>query len=73
MKKYFEELQGEFGDEKPCDKYALYKRLSKVRRNVDRKYSSSHPESRASTPSLETLPSKSIETNFRKNWLPRRR
>ena len=37
MKKYFEELQAEFGDEKPCDKYTLYKRLTKVRRNVDRK------------------------------------
>ena len=35
--KRFEELQKEFGDEKPTDKYALYKRLSKVRRTVDRK------------------------------------
>ena len=37
MKKYFEELQKEFADERPTDKYALYKRLTKVRRTVDRK------------------------------------
>lgn len=37
MKKYSEELSKEFADEQPTDKYTLYKRLSKVRRNVDRK------------------------------------
>lgn len=37
IKKYSEELQKEFADEEPCDKYTLYKRLSKVRRNVDKK------------------------------------
>jgi hypothetical protein len=36
--KYAEELEKEFGDEKPSDKYTLYKKLTSVRRTVDRKY-----------------------------------
>lgn len=37
IKKYAEELQREFADEEPCDKYTLYKRLARVRRNIHKK------------------------------------
>lgn len=35
--KYSEELQKEFEDEKPCDKYTLYKKMSSVKRRVDKR------------------------------------
>lgn len=66
IKKYSEELQNEFQDEEPCDKYSLYKKLTKVRRTVDKKYLFFHLELRALVISQETPSSKNTRKNSRK-------
>lgn len=38
LKSYSEELEKEFQNEKPCDKYTIYKRLSNLKRKVNKKY-----------------------------------
>lgn len=38
LKCYSDELRKEFESEKPCDKYTVYKKLSRIRRNTNKKY-----------------------------------